>query len=158
MKEREEFNIPLPSNALPKITFFKKKKFLENHLRVCSLVPCLVNQFESQNVLTFKKNVRLMGDLSFAIYFDFPTTSGRESYSFFDEASVYPVSNAFVVAFHPELDLERIPVVRSFNQTFDSLHDVGYLYEEMLFYFNFITASQLSDCAKDVYEKNKKYS
>ena len=99
-----------------------------------------------------------MGDLSFAIYFDFPTTSGRESYSLFDEASVYPVSNAFVVAFHPELDLERIPVVRSFNQTFDSLHDVGYLYEEMLFYFNFITASQLRDCAKDVYEKNKKYS
>ena len=73
-----------------------------------------------------------MGDLPFAIYFDFETNSGNKIYSFEEDCSFYPVSYSFVVAFHPCLNMDKIFVVRSFNQSFESLVDVAYLSEEML--------------------------
>lgn len=50
---------------------FIEKKSLENHKRACSSMPGLVYKFENQNILTFEENVKFMGDLPFAIYFDF---------------------------------------------------------------------------------------
>ena len=41
-----------------------------------------------------------MGDLPFAIYFDFETTSGKKIYNFEEDCSLYPVPYSFVVAFH----------------------------------------------------------
>ena len=86
-----------------------------------------------------------MGDLPFAIYFDFETTSGKKIYNFEEDCSLYPVSYSFVVVFHPCLNLVKIFVVRSFNHSFESLVDVGYLSEEMLPYCDLITARQLKD-------------
>ena len=80
-----------------------------------------------------------MGDLPFAIYFDFETTSGKKIYNFGEDCSLYPVPYSFVVAFHPCLNLEKIFVVRSFNHSLESLIDVGYLSEEMLPSFDLIT-------------------
>ena len=73
-----------------------------------------------------------MGDVPFSIYFDFETTCGKKVYNFDKDVTLYPVSYAFVVAFHLSLNLDRIFVVRSFNHTFDQLNDVGYLLDEML--------------------------
>ena len=70
----------------------------------------------------------------------------------------YPVSYSFVVAFHPCLNLENIFVVRSFNHLFESLVDVGYLSEEMLPYFDPVTASQLKHCAITVFNKKERFS
>ena len=72
-----------------------------------------------------------MGDVPFSIYFDFENTCGKKVYNFDKDVTLYPVSYAFVVAFHPSLNLDRIFVVRSFNHTFDQLNDVGYLLDEM---------------------------
>lgn len=63
--------------------------------------------------------MKFMGDLSFAIYFDFETILSKKIYNFDKGCTLYPVSYAFVVAFHPELDTEKIFVVRSFNHTFE---------------------------------------
>ena len=100
-------------------------------------------KFENQNVQTFFNNMKFMGDLPFFIYFDFETTSGKKIYNFDQESNLYPVSYAFVVVFHPDLNIEKIFVVRSFNHCFEHLNDVGYLSNEMLPYFNPITAKHL---------------
>ena len=98
-----------------------------------------------------------MGDLPFPIYFDFETTSGKKIYNFEEDCSLYLVSYSFVVAFHPCLNLEKIFLVGSFNHSFEFLVDVGYLSEEMLLYFDPITARQLKDCAIAVFNKKERF-
>ena len=69
---------------------------------------------------------------------------------------MYPVSYAFVIAFHPSLNIEKILVVRSFNHTFEQLSDVSYLKDEMLPFIDPIKAIQLRDCAAAVFIKRTK--
>ena len=101
--------------------------------------------------------MKFMGDLSFAIYFDFETILHKKIYNFDKDCTLYPVSYALVVAFHPELDAEKFFVVRSFNHTFEQLNDFGYLANEMLPYFSPKTACQLRDCALAIYNKKEKF-
>ena len=108
--------------------FFIKRKSLERHLKICGCIPGIIYKFENQNIQLFFDHTKFMGDLPFAIYFDFETTSGKEIYRFEQDCSLYLVSYSFVVAFHPCLDLDKIFVVRSFNHSFESLVDVGYLF------------------------------
>lgn len=107
---------------------------LEIHLDVCSHMPGIIYKFE--NIQKFFDNMQIMGDLSFSTYFDFGTTSGNEIYNFDEYSTLYPVSYALVVAFHPNLHIEEIFVVRWFHHTFEELNKVGYLLNEMLPYFD----------------------
>ena len=138
--------------------FFVEKKSLEKHLNVCGHIPGNMNNFENQNIQTFLENVKFVGDLPFFIYFDFESTSGKKVYNFDEDRTLYPVSYAFVVAFHRCLNIEKIFVVKSFNHIFEQLNDVGYLSDEMLPYFDSITARQLRDCAQAVYAKKERHS
>ena len=70
---------------------------------------------------------------------------------------MYPVSLAFVVAFHPNLKLEEIFVVRSFNHSFDQLNDVGYLLSETQ-YFQPIITRQFRECTETVFKNKEMFS
>ena len=94
--------------------FFIQRKSLENHLKFCSSMPGLVYKFQNQNIISFEDNVKFMGEFPFAVYFDFETTSRKRTFIFDEDCMLHPVSYTFVVAFHPELNLEKIFVVRSF--------------------------------------------
>ena len=61
-----------------------------------------------------------------------------------------------MIAFHPSLNIEKISVVRSFNQTFEILNDVGYLKDEMLPYIDPIITRELRDCIAAVFTKKLK--
>ena len=87
--------------------------------------------------------MKFMGDLPFSIYFDFEATSGKSIYNFDEDSTLYPLSYSFLIAFQPDLNIEKIFVVRTFNHTFEQLNGVGYLSNEMLPYFDPITARQL---------------
>ena len=58
--------------------------------------------------------------------------------------------------FIPCLKLEKIFIVQSFNHSFESLIDVGYLSKEILPYFDPIR--QLKDCAIAVFNKKERFS
>ena len=124
----------------------------------CGCMPGVVYKFENQSIQTFFDNVKFMGDLLFVIYFDFETTCDKKTYNFDNDASMCHVSYAIMVAIQPNLNLDILFVVRSFNHTFDQLNSVGYLLDEMLPYFDPITVRQLKDCAQAVYEKREKFS
>ena len=62
--------------------------------------------------------MKFMGDLSFAIYFDFETTSGKKIYNFDEDCTLYADYYALVVAFHLGLEIEKFFVARSFSNTF----------------------------------------
>ena len=95
-------------------------------MNVCGHFPGIVYKFENQNIQTFFDNMKFMGDLPFSIYFDLETTTGKKVCNFDEDATLYPVSYAFVITFHPSLNIEKISVVRSFNPTFEQLNDVSY--------------------------------
>ena len=61
---------------------------------------------------------------------------GKNVYNFDEGYTFYPVSYAFVIAFDPSLNIEKMLVVRSFNHVFELLNDVGYLKNEMLPYID----------------------
>ena len=63
--------------------------------------------------------MKFMGDLSFAIYFDLETTSGKKIYNFDEDCTLYAVYYALVVAFHLGLEIEKFFVARSFSNTFE---------------------------------------
>ena len=125
--------------------FCREKKSLQRHLKSCGHMPRIKYKFENQNIQTI------------SIYFGFETTCGKKVYNFNKDATLYPVSYAFVVAFHPSLNLDRSFEVRSFNHNFDQLNDIGYLLDEMLPYHDFITVWQMRDCAKPVHEKRGEF-
>ena len=100
-------------------------------------------------------NMKFMGDLPFSIYFDLETTTGKKVYNFDEDATLYPVSYAFVVVFYPSLNIEKIFVVRSFNHTFEQLNDASCLKDNMLPFIDPIMTRQLRDCAAAVFTKNK---
>ena len=81
----------------------------------------------------------------------------KKVYNFEEDASLYPISYAFVVAFHPLLNLEKLSVVRSFNDIYEQLNDDVYLFGEMLPFVGPITTKKLRDCASKVFQKKEKY-
>ena len=58
--------------------FFIERKSLERNLEICGRIPAIIYKFENQNIQIFFDNTKFMGDLPFAIYFDFKTTSGKK--------------------------------------------------------------------------------
>ena len=76
-------------------------------MNVCRDFPGIVYKFENQNIQTFFDNMKFMGDLPFFIYFDLETTTGKKVYDFDEDATLYPVSYAFVLSFHPLLNTEK---------------------------------------------------
>ena len=90
---------------------FIKRKSLERSMNVCGRFPGIVYNFENQNIQTIFDNMKLMGDLPFTIYFDLEATTGKKVYNFDEDATWYPVSYAFVIAFHPSLNIEKESVV-----------------------------------------------
>ena len=92
---------------------------MEKHLETCSFMPGIIHNFANQHIKTFEDNFRFMGEQPFAVYFDSETTFGRKEFYNVEksEKSMYSVSYCFIVAFHPALNLERITVLRSFNDS-----------------------------------------
>ena len=110
-------------------------------------MPGLVYKFDNQNISTFEDNIKFMGDLSFSIYFDLATTCGKKSTSLrkLQRCTPFPM---------PLLSLS----IPAFNHTFEQLNDVSYLSNEMLKFFDPITAKQLRDCVRAVFDKKERYS
>ena len=77
-----------------------------------------------------------MGDLTFAVYFDFETTTGS---NLFLDKKVYVISDCLIFAFQPKLKMDRIALYRSFQQTQDELFNLSHLREKMLQYVDPIT-------------------
>ena len=124
-KTKKSFSITTADQCYGCNKFFIERKSLERRMNVCGHFPGIVYKFENQNIQTFFDNMKFMGDLPFSIYFDLETTTGKKVYNFDEDATLYPVSYAFVITFHPSLNIEKISVVRSFNPTFEQLNDVS---------------------------------
>ena len=111
--------------------FFKGKMKREQHLKVCSGKPSVVYNFFSQTLTSFEDNFSSKGDLPFAIYFDFETTSPTDSdWLNPEDKKMFVMSYVMIVAFHPHFNFERILIQRSVSHTKEELTSVNYLTRE----------------------------
>ena len=102
--------------------------------------------------------MKFMGDLLSSTYFDLETTTDKKIYNFDEDATLYPVFYAFLIAFHPLLNIEKMLLVRSFNHTFEQLNVVSYLKDEIVPFVDPIMTRRFRDCAAAVLIKKQKYS
>ena len=66
------------------------------------------------------------------------------------------VSYVIIFAFHPDLDMERIIIERSFGHSIEKLTTIDYLTAEQLKYKDTTRLKQLRDCAISVSNKKNK--
>ena len=140
--------------------FFLGKKKCETHIKVCSGKPGIVYNFCTQTLTTFENNLGSKGDLPFAIYFDFETTSPTDA-EWLNPADkqMFVMSYVMIVAFHPHFkDLERILIQRSFSHTKEELTCVNYLTREQFEFKPPELIKQLYDQALHVSKRTCKNS
>ena len=138
------------------------KKNFDKHLLVCAKKTGIVYSFNNTHLTTFEDNYKLMGDQPFSVYFDLETTCGKNNFaSNLDEGHItdmYVVSYYFIVAFHKSYSLNKITVLRSFNDSFVDLADLSCIPSKMLELRDNVTTSQLYNCIQNVAAKKSHYA
>ena len=90
--------------------------------------------------------------MPFSVYSDFETTTGD---SVFFDSKMYVVSYCQIYAFHPALNLDKIAIYKSFQQTPEEIHDLSHFKSEHAPFFDNITLKQLKDAASAVLSRQK---
>ena len=117
--------------------------------------PGFVYNFNTRSFLTFQENLKYKCDFPLTAYIDFETTAPTDD-------CIDPKSRMFVVCyviifpFHPDLNLDRINIQRSFGHSQARLCSLNYLTKEQLKFKDLTTLKQLRDCALLVASKKKK--
>ena len=135
--------------------FFSRKASFDRHIESCSGIPGFIYNFDTQNLLTFEKNLKLKHDIPSTAYIDFETTAPTDDMLDPECAKMKAVLYAIIFAFHPKLKMKRIIVERSFGHSFQKLTTIDYLTTEQLRFKDVITLKQLRDCALAVSSKKK---
>ena len=96
---------------------------MEKHLTLCSGKIEINYVFDNGKILSYQDNQNKIGDLPFAIYYDFVTITGVVT--FFD-VKMYVVSYCMIIAFHPELKLPRLVIYRSYDQNKNEISSLSH--------------------------------
>ena len=132
---------------------------MQQHISTCSGQAGFNFSFDNGRIINYQDNYKKIGDLLFALYYDFETTAG--SVVFFD-AKMYVVSYCIIVAFHPDLNIPRLYIYRSYDQDGEELTSlVHFETVQQNFFdqkenFNPKTLAQLRDAALAVENRKKK--
>lgn len=76
----------------------------------------------------------------------------------FNDKKMFVISYCQKYEFHPDLNLDKVPVFSSFQQTEDEIYDLNYFCEEHVKYFDKVAFNQLKDLATDVLNRVKSTS
>ena len=134
--------------------FWTRKSKLERHMKNCTGKPGFIYNFRTRNLLTFEENLQFKRDVPLTAYIDFETTAPTDDYLDPECNKMNVVSYFIILAFHPNLNLPRIIIERSFGHSLERLSQIDYLTSEQLKYKDIITLKQLRDSALAVYKKN----
>ena len=138
------------------IFFAKNEENMKNHMSICSAREGITYAFDNGQILNYQDNFTYLGDLPFTVYFDFETTTGGNSV-FFDP-SMYVISYCQIYSFHPSLNLDKIVIFRSYQQTAEQIYDLSHFKNEHAAFFNKTTFYQLKDAASAVLAREKSTS
>ena len=101
--------------------FLKSEKRMQEHILSCAGQAGFNFSFDNGKIINYQDNFNKIGDLPFAIYYDFETTTGSAGFFY---AKMYVISYCIVVVFHPDLNLPHMFIYRSYDQTEDDLESM----------------------------------
>ena len=78
-------------------------------------------------MVTFEENLIFKGDIPLTAYIDFETTAPTDECLDTESKKMSVVSYVIIFAFHPELDINRVLIERSFGHSKHSLTSLNYL-------------------------------
>ena len=135
--------------------FHSTKKAFEKHISNCSQAAGILYKFDNKSIVSFEDNYRFLGNLPFAVYFDFQTITGSD---IFLDKKMYVISYCMIFAFHPKLKIDRIIVYRSFHQNQEKIFNLSHLKEKTLQHVDSVTLNQLTDASLKVLEKKSRFT
>ena len=94
--------------------FVKTKDAMEKHNKVCAAKEGIIYTFDNRKIISFQDNFKFLGYVPFTVYFDFETTT--DDVVFLDP-KMFLVSYYQIYSFHPSLNLDKIVIFRSFQQS-----------------------------------------
>ena len=103
--------------------FAKNEEAMKKHLTIFAAREGITYSFDNGQIITFQDNFKYLGDIPFTVYFDFETTTGD---SVFFDSEMFVVSYCQIYSFHPSLNLDKIFIYHSFQQTADGIYDLSH--------------------------------
>ena len=136
--------------------FFLRPERQKRHMENCSGVPGVIYNFNTQSLISFEDNFNAKGDLSFVIYFDFETTAPTDNCFDPEQKTMFVVSYVMIVAFHPDLKIDKIIIQRSYAHAIEQLTSLDYFSQDQIKCINKELVRQLKDIAFDVSKRKCK--
>ena len=136
--------------------FFIRKQRHKRHMENCSGVPAVVCDLNNQNLISYQDNYHAKGTISFVIYFDFETTAPTDNCFDPEQKKIFAVSYVKIVAFHPELELSRIVIQRSYVHSTEQLTSLNYFTQEQMNFHDNDLLKMFKDMAFDVSKRKCK--
>lgn len=99
-------------------------------MKVCASKEGITYSFNNGQITSFQSNFKYLGDVPFTVYFDFETTTGD---TVFFDPKMFVVSYCQIYSFHPSLNLEKIAVFRSFQQSAEEIYNLSHFKQEHIF-------------------------
>ena len=136
--------------------FFIQEMRQKRHMANCSGRAGVVYDFNNQNLISYRYDFHTKGDVPFVIYFDFETTAPTDNCLDPEQKKMFVVSYVMIVAFNPELNLERIIIQRSFAHSIDQLTSLNYFTREQITFIDQSLIKMLKDMAVEVSKRRCK--
>ena len=124
----------------------------------CSGRPGVVYNFNNQNLISYQDNFHAKGNVPFVIYFDFETTAPTDNCLDPVQKEMFVVLYVMIVAFSPELNLERIIIQRSSAHSIEQLTSLNYFTREQITFIGQSLIKNLKDMAFEVAKRRCKNS
>ena len=96
---------------------------MKKHTHVCAAKGGITYCFNNGEIISFQDNFKYLGDVPFTVYIDFEKTTG--DIVFFDP-KMFIVSYCQIYSFHHILNLEKIVIFRSFQQSAEEIYDLSH--------------------------------
>ena len=138
--------------------FFIQEIRQKRHIENCSGRPGVVYNFNNQNLISYQDNFHAKGDVPFVIYFDSETTAPNDNCLDPEQKKMFVVSYVMIVAFNPELNLDRIIIQRSFAHSIEQLTSLDYFTQEQITCIDQSLIKILKDMAFEVAKRRCKNS
>ena len=156
LKGKKKSDIQLPySVTIVKNLFAKNDKKIKKHIQVCAVKEGITYCFNNGEIISFKDNFKYLGDVPFTVYFDFETTTGDTVFFY---SKMFVVSYCQIYSFHPNLNLEKIVIFRSFQQSAEEIYDFSHFRQEHVAFFDRTTFYQLKDAVSALLASQKSTS
>ena len=124
----------------------------------CSGRPGVVYNFNNKNLISYQDNFHAKGDVPFVIYCDFEKTAPTDNCLDPEQKKTFVASYVMVVAFHPELKLDRIIIQRIFAHSIEQLTSLDYFTQEQVTYIDQSFIKMLKDMDFEVAKRRCKNS